>query len=76
MPHYVLKVKAPSMSYLDAAKAKHMIEAASLLDATYQADHIIENHYSRLRNATMELFDETGLVSRSTSEEDWDSRGD
>ena len=74
MPHYMLRVKAPNMSYLEHAKARHIIEARSLEDATYQADNIIDNHYFRLKHATMELFDESGLADKCTSDEDWESR--
>jgi len=74
MAYYLLKVEQPgSWSYKAVAGAKHQIDAPSLVDAKWQADGIIDNHYTRIDKATMRLFDETGLIATRKGEGEWDA---
>lgn len=74
MAYYVLKVEqAGARSYREAAAAKHMIDAASLVDAKEQADQIIDEHYRGGDSATMRLFDGTGLVATRRGEGEWEA---
>lgn len=74
MAYYLLKVEQPgSWSYKEVAGAKHQIDAPSLVDAKWQADGIIDNHYTRIDKATMRLFDETGLIATRKGEGEWDA---
>lgn len=61
------------MSYKDVAKAKHHIEAGSLDEAKWHADNLIDDHYPRADKATMQLFDETGLIATRKGDGEWDS---
>jgi hypothetical protein len=73
MAYYLLIVEQPgARSYKEAAKAKHHIEARSLDDAKWQADGVIDSHYPRIDQATMRLFDDTGLVATRKGEGEWD----
>ena len=73
MAYYLLKVEQPgSRSYREAASAKHQIDARSLNDAKWQADDIIDINYQKIGKATMQLFDETGLVATRKGEGEWD----
>jgi hypothetical protein len=72
MAYYLLIVHHPNaLSYKEASSAKHHFDAASFDDAKWQADIIIDNHYTRIDKATMRLFDETGLVATRQGEGEW-----
>jgi len=72
MAYYLLTVQHPdALSYKEASSAKHQFDAASLDDAKWQADIIIDNHYNRIDKATMRLFDETGQVATRQGEGEW-----
>jgi hypothetical protein len=74
MAYYLLMVEQPgSRSYKETGKAKHHIDAASLDDAKWRADDIIDSHYKRVDKAVMRLFDGTGLVATRKGEGEWDS---
>jgi len=74
MGYYLLTVRqAGAMSYKDAAKAKHHIEAGSLSEAKWHADNLIDDRYPKADKATMQLFDETGLIATRKGDGDWDA---
>jgi hypothetical protein len=72
MAYYLLIVHRPgSRAYKEVANAKHHIEAHSLAEAQLDADIIVENHYPRIEQATMRLYDSTGLLATRKGEQDW-----
>lgn len=72
MGYYLLTVQqAGSTSYKQAADSKHHIEAASLDEAKWHADTIIDNHYRKADKATMRLLDETGVIATRQGDGDW-----
>jgi hypothetical protein len=74
MPYYLLTVEQPGpRAYKETASAKHHIDAPSLGEAKWHADGIIDNHYRKIDQATMRLFDETGLVATRKGEGEWDA---
>jgi len=74
MAYYLLIVEQfGPRAYKETAGDKHHVEAASLDEAKWHADGIIENHYRRIDQAVMRLFDETGLVATRKGEGDWDA---
>ncbi len=74
MAYYLLTVERPgSWTYKEVAGARHHIDAPSLIDAEWQADAIIDNHYEKIEQATMRLFDLTGLVATRIGEGEWDA---
>jgi len=74
MAYYLLTVERPgSRTYKEVAGARHHIDAPSLVDAEWQADGIIDNHYEKIEKATMRLFDVTGLVATRIGEGEWDA---
>ena len=74
MAYYLLQVEQPgARSYKETAGAKHHIDARSLDEAKWHADAIIDNHYRKIDQATMRLFDETGLVATRKGEGEWAS---
>ena len=74
MAYYLLTVQAPgAVTYREAAKAKHQIEAASVEEAKWLADDLVERDYPRIGKATIRLFDETGLIAMRQGDGDWPS---
>lgn len=74
MAYYLLVVQLPgARSYKETAASRHPIDARSLDDAKWQADDVVDNHYRRIGEAVMRLFDETGLVATRVGEGDWDA---
>ena len=74
MSYYLLIVEqAGPRAYKETAGDKHQVEAASLDEAKWHADDIIDNHYRKIDQAVMRLFDETGLVATRRGVADWDA---
>lgn len=72
MAYYLLRVNKPgSLAYKAVADARHHIEAHSIEEAEIAADLIIDNHYSNVDRAEMQLFDQTGLVATRRGEGEW-----
>ena len=74
MAYYLLRVEEPGVnSYAAAARAKHMIEAASIDHAKQDADEIVQRHYPKGDKATLQLFDERGLVATRVGTGQWNA---
>jgi hypothetical protein len=74
MAYYLLQVELPgSRTYKEAGAAKHHIEAPSLDEAKWRADAIIDDEYEKVDQATMRLFDGTGLVATRKGDGEWDA---
>jgi hypothetical protein len=72
MAYYLLTVQGPgAMTYREAAKSKHHIEAASVDEAKWRADELVEREYPKIGKATIRLFDESGLIAERQGEGEW-----
>jgi hypothetical protein len=72
--YYLLTVQEPgAVTYREAAKAKHQIEAASVEEAKWHADNLIEREYPKIGKGTIRLFDETGLIAMRQGDGEWPS---
>ena len=72
MPYYLLTVQRPgAVSYREAAQAKHHIEAASLEEAKWRADEVIDRDYPKIGRATFRIFDESGLIAMCEGDAEW-----
>jgi len=72
MSYYLLRVNKPgSLAYKAVADARHHIEAHSIEEAELAADHIVDNHYTHVEKAVMQLFDQTGLVATRRGDGEW-----
>ena len=74
MAYYLLRVQEPGVkSYAATAQAKHLIEADSLDYAKEEADEIVQRHYPKGEAATLQLFDERGLVATRVGTGQWNA---
>ena len=69
MPYFVLRFVKPGKSHKLAPATQHMIEAGSAAIAKDRADQLAYSGGGR--HATLQLFNEIGLVSSRTAQGVW-----